>query len=129
MAVRVGPELLLVRSSYRTEWNFPGGGVRTGETPLRAAGREMEEEIGFAAGLAEPADVLTGIWDGRPDRVHVYEVRLDDLPRLRLDNREIVEARLFATRELDGVAVTGPVAAYLARGGRAGRSRLQEREA
>jgi 8-oxo-dGTP diphosphatase len=33
VAVYVGQALLLVRSSYRIEWNFPGGTVRQGETP------------------------------------------------------------------------------------------------
>ena len=32
VAVHVGPALLLVRSSYRIAWNFPGGTIRRGET-------------------------------------------------------------------------------------------------
>jgi hypothetical protein len=35
------------------------------------------------------------------------------LPALQFDHREIVAARLFSPDELRGVAVTGPVAAYL----------------
>jgi len=46
VAVYVGPALLLVGSSYRIEWNFPGGTVRRGETPEVAARRELSEEIG-----------------------------------------------------------------------------------
>ena len=33
VAVYVGRALLLVRSSYRVEWGFPGGSVKRGETP------------------------------------------------------------------------------------------------
>jgi hypothetical protein len=47
--------------------------------------------------------------------VHYFELRLDRLPDLRLDNREIIAARLVSPDELPGMAVTGPVAAYLAR--------------
>ena len=48
VAVYVGQALLLVRSSYRIEWNFPGGTGRQGETPEIAARRELAEEIGLA---------------------------------------------------------------------------------
>src|SRR5262245_61038404 len=41
VAVYVGQTLLLVRSSYRIEWNFPGGTVRHGETPEVAARRDL----------------------------------------------------------------------------------------
>ena len=114
VAVHVGQTLLLVRSSYRVEWNFPGGSIRQGETPEAAARRELVEEIGLTASTLFPAGVACGIWDGRRDQVHFFELRLDSLPRLRLDNREIVGARLWSPNELRGTAVTGPVAAWLA---------------
>lgn len=114
VAVHVGPALLLVRSSYRREWNFPGGGVHPGEAPEAAARRELAEEIGLAVPALRPAGVVCGPWDGRRDRVHLFELRLDRPPELRLDGREIVAARLMTPDELGGVPLTGPVAAYLA---------------
>jgi 8-oxo-dGTP pyrophosphatase MutT (NUDIX family) len=44
-----GEEVLMVRHTYgrREVWYLPGGGVRHGERPLRAAAREMEEELGL----------------------------------------------------------------------------------
>ena len=39
VAVYVGQALLLVRSSYRIEWNFPGGTVRHGEALALSARR------------------------------------------------------------------------------------------
>jgi 8-oxo-dGTP pyrophosphatase MutT (NUDIX family) len=115
VAVYVGPALLLLRSSYQVKWCLPGGGVQRGETPEAAARRELVEEIGFAPAELRLACVLRGNWDGRDDTVHVFELRLDALPALRLDNREIVAARLVSPEVLRGTALTGPVAAYVAR--------------
>jgi len=127
VAIYVGQELLLVRSSYRAEWNFPGGSIRTGETPEAAAHRELSEEIGLAASPLLPAGDASGTWDGRRDRVHFFELRLAEPLELRLDNREIIAARLWSPDALRGILeaphaiphvphrikVTGPVAAYL----------------
>jgi 8-oxo-dGTP diphosphatase len=117
VAVHVGAALLLVRASYRAEWTFPGGGVRPGEAPVAAARRELAEEVGLGTAEAalRPAGIVCGPWDGRRDQVHVFTLRLDQLPPLRLDNREIVAARLVSPAELPGLALTGPVAAYLGR--------------
>src|SRR5271154_973955 len=115
VAVHVGPALLLVRSSYRIAWNFPGrhyparrdarngGAARTGRGDRPRGVRLL------------PAGIDSGIWDGRIDRVHFFELRLEQLPELRLDNREIIGARLVPAGELRGMALTGPVSAYLGR--------------
>jgi 8-oxo-dGTP diphosphatase len=113
VAVHIGPRLLLVRSSYRIAWNFPGGSTRRGETPEAAALREMAEEIGLAGYPLVAAGSASGIWEGRADRVHFFELRMDRLPELRLDNREITAARLLSSDELRSMRLTGPVVAYL----------------
>ena len=113
VAIYVGQSLLLVKSSYRAEWNFPGGSVHPGETPDAAAQREMEEEIGLPSYTLFPAGSVYGTWDGRRDRVHFFELHLDFIPELRLDNREIIATHLASPEELHNIALTGAVTAYL----------------
>ncbi|WP_123387328.1 NUDIX domain-containing protein [Paraburkholderia sp.] len=113
VAIYVGQALLLVHSSYRDEWNFPGGSLEPGEAPEAAAQREMEEELGLSSHPLRPAGSARGIWDGRRDRVHFFELHLDRLPELRLDNREIIATHLASPEELHGMALTGAVTAYL----------------
>lgn len=114
VAIHVGQSLLLLRSSYRTAWNFPGGSVRRGETPEAAARRETAEEIGLV--LDSPlrcAGAVSGLWEGRRDQVFLFVLRLDRLPMLRLDNREIIGARLVPMDDLPNIPLTGPVQCYV----------------
>lgn len=43
--------VLLVEPSYKPNWEIPGGAVEAEESPWQTAERELEEEIGFGAGV------------------------------------------------------------------------------
>jgi len=114
VAIHVGHSLLLLRSSYRSAWNFPGGSVRQGETPEVSVRRELAEEIGLVANARlQLVGEVCGVWDGRIDRVFLFVLRLDRLPTLQLDNREIIGAQLVPIDDLHKVPLTGPVQAYV----------------
>ena len=119
VAVRTGRgKLLVVRQSYRPEWTLPGGGVRRGEAPGAAAARELAEELGLDADPDHlvPALEVTGDWDYRRERVHVFELHLPHEVLPRPDNREVVEARLVDWVALASLPLTPPAAAYAERG-------------
>lgn len=93
--------LLLVRLSYRERWGVPGGLLKRGEDPARAARREVAEEVGLEVELlGEPAVVV----DGEAQRVDVvFRARPaagEDPGVARPCSPEIVEARWFAATEL-----------------------------
>ena len=115
VAVYVGPALLLVRSSYRVGWHLPGGAVRRDETPETAARWELGEKTGVITSSLLSMGIICGIWDGRRDLVHCFELRLTELPKLQLDNREVIAARLIPPTELHSMVLTGSVAAFLRR--------------
>lgn len=117
VAIYVGSELLLVSPLYRVGWHLPGGGVHRDEMPEAAARRELAEEIGLMASALSPVGVTCGSWDGRRGRIHFFELRLRELPKLKLDNREIIAARLISPSpsELNSMVLTGPLAVYIGR--------------
>ncbi|WP_135228299.1 NUDIX domain-containing protein [Deinococcus fonticola] len=80
---------------YPNVWDFPGGHVEMGETPLAALQREMREELGIGVLHARPvrevalAEVhltfwLVNRWEGKPTNLAPDEH--DDLRWFALDD-------------------------------------------
>lgn len=51
--------VLLCELTYKRDWDLPGGVVEVGESPQRAAGREVEEELGVTL---TPGPLLLTDW-------------------------------------------------------------------
>jgi 8-oxo-dGTP pyrophosphatase MutT (NUDIX family) len=96
-----GEEVLLVRHTYgdRRRWELPGGAIKRGESPRRAAAREVREELGVAIeDWRELGDVVVRS-SVRNERLSCFTTRVGKL-ELELDPGEIAEARWFARSEL-----------------------------
>lgn len=88
--------VLLVRHTYMWGWHFPGGSMNRFETPLEAAAREANEEVGVE--LLEPptlVDFVTSYYGGRSDHVAVYLCR-NFRVKPATDRWEIAECKFFA---------------------------------
>jgi 8-oxo-dGTP pyrophosphatase MutT (NUDIX family) len=97
--------VFLVRHTYVSGWQLPGGGVENNETIMDALRRELREE-GRIELLGEP--VFHGIFFNRKisrrDHVAIYVVRNYRQDRLPEPNREIAECGFFDPQNLpDGV--------------------------
>jgi 8-oxo-dGTP pyrophosphatase MutT (NUDIX family) len=107
--------LLVVRTSYRPEFDLPGGGVAPGETPLAAAERELREETGLHTASAPLADA--GIYryphEHRRITAHVFAWWPADLPQPSVDNREIVWAGYLSPAELRRAPASALLRHYL----------------
>jgi ADP-ribose pyrophosphatase YjhB (NUDIX family) len=94
--VRCGDEVVLVRHTYgRRHWELPGGFVRPWEEPVRAAHRELSEELGRRdLALTELGTIELEI-DYKRDTLFCYSVLVDD-KFLEVDSPEIAEANWFS---------------------------------
>jgi 8-oxo-dGTP pyrophosphatase MutT (NUDIX family) len=73
--------LLLQQYRFPTRelsWELPMGGIDAGETPDRAAGRELLEETGMTASRLEPCGAYRAVPGLSPQRVHVFLAHVSD---------------------------------------------------
>ena len=51
-------------------------------------------------------------WDNRHDKVQIFELEVSDAPKIRIDNREIIEARFFTLAEAQLLRLPKPLYDY-----------------
>jgi 8-oxo-dGTP diphosphatase len=105
VAIWLNGRILVVQQSYRSNLSWPGGGIHRKEDPRDAARRELAEELGLAVNVDDlvlARDMVVD-WDYRCDRVRIFELHLQAQPTIRLDNREIVNARFVDPLALLGM--------------------------
>ena len=87
--------VLLVRHTYGAPvWDLPGGSIKRRESPLSAARREMNEELGLADTDWRDIGELQGRMDHRRDTIHCFRAELSE-PTLRIDPVELAAASWF----------------------------------
>ncbi len=115
VAVWLDGRILMVRHSYRRRWGWPGGGIRPGEQPIDAAIRELGEELALRVSrrsLIFRCSVMER-WEKRRDHARIFEVILTAEPQLRLDGREVIEARLMTPADALRLPLIPFIATYL----------------
>jgi 8-oxo-dGTP pyrophosphatase MutT (NUDIX family) len=123
IAAFYGEKVLLVRHRAHHLWVFPGGGIKSGELPEKAATREFYEETGFIIDSvinsnSKKDNILKffgefqNTKDDKNDVVYLFNSNLDDnqnisfpenstpLKKNFLDFLEIAEIRWFKISDL-----------------------------
>jgi ADP-ribose pyrophosphatase YjhB (NUDIX family) len=111
IAVWFGDTVLAVHHSYKPGLRLPGGGVAWHEDHHSAAVRELREEVGVILNPAQLRLVASG-----PTPLaffHLYEARVEVMPELVIDRREITEARFVRPTLLYEMGYRNRVGAYL----------------
>lgn len=82
---REGGAKILARRRRQDEklpglWEFPGGKIESGETPLQAAAREVREEMGADPKGLTLIRIQEHDYPDRTVRIHVFEGTFEDEP-------------------------------------------------
>ncbi len=111
IAVWYQGKILLVRNSYHDYYTLPGGYLKRKESPINAAIRELQEEIGIIAepGELEPVLDTQHNWENREDHVTIFTLRVNEKPRIQIDNREVISAGFYSPTEILNMNVFPPI--------------------
>ncbi|HEX2579546.1 MAG TPA: NUDIX hydrolase [Rhabdochlamydiaceae bacterium] len=82
-------------------WGLPAGKLEAGEDPLRAAVREVKEEVGITLNPEKLEHVATVYLeaDGLHYTFHAFRVGLEKAPRIELEPQEHTEAKWLSVEE------------------------------
>lgn len=115
VAVWAENKLLVIKNSYKNEFSLPSGGMDAGETFAEAAVRELREEVG----IQTTVDQLTRIGsfesfaEYKRDISEVFELRLEAVPSIKIDNREVIYAEFLSLTQTQELSLVPIVAQWM----------------
>ena len=111
-----GEDVLMIQKSYKGgEWYLPGGFIEEGESPEKAAHREVLEELGIDAQHLVPGDSKHFHPTDKGFDLYTFVVDLKKAP-VHIDGIEVEDAQWFSLHNLpetgEGQGAKDLLAAY-----------------
>lgn len=86
---------------FQKKWRLPGGGVQADETAYMAVQREIVEELGISADESKLQQLTTEpLISQYAYRYDLFLYTIDQVPSMRIDNREILMADFISKDDL-----------------------------
>ena len=111
----VDDKVLVIKNSYKDFWTIPCGMIDRGETPLEAAAREVKEEVGIFLTHDQMLfrKVILNTSEYKKDHIHLFECRLSKLPKVVIDNREVVDFSWLSRSDIREFPLFDPIKEFL----------------
>lgn len=108
-------KILIIKNSYKSFYTVPCGSLDSGELPEECASRELFEEVGIEV---NPSDLILfkkylNTEEYKKDNIYFYEIVLDKIPEVVLDNREVIWGDFLAPDHALGKKLFTPVRQYI----------------
>ena len=115
VAIWVNHRILLVKNSYVRYFSLPGGYVKSGESGIDAAIRELREEVGVTVSASDliPSIDESHVWEGKRERLEIFQLNLNEEPRIKVDNREVVAAAFHEPTEALSLELFPPLRRHI----------------
>jgi len=86
---------------FQKKWRLPGGGVQADETAYMAVQREIVEELGVSINESKLQQLTTEPLRSQYGyRYDLFLYTIDQVPAMRIDNREILVADFIGKNDL-----------------------------
>jgi len=110
-------KVLIIKNSYRRQYTLPGGYPLRGESPTETGSRELLEECGLYVPVADLREVYRRefLFEHRRDDVIIVEAEVARWPRVRIDHREVSEARFANPDDVGALLAVPHLTDYLQR--------------
>lgn len=89
--------------------------MKSGESGLDAAIRELREEVGLQVSPDDltPSIDESHIWEGKRERLQIFQLNMTDEPRIKVDNREVVAATFYSAQEALNLPLFPPLRKHI----------------
>ena len=108
-------EVLLIKNGYKSYKTFPCGSIKSSEGAVSAAIRELYEEDGICAKRQDLDLNMVLPYAEKYDHqiVFIFELFVEQIPKISIDNREVVDAFWCAPEQALNLELCEPVRKYL----------------
>lgn len=115
VAIWYSNKILIIKNSYRKHYTIPCGRLNRGETPEQAAVRELYEEVNIRVNGSQLAFAgkYTGKYKYVTDVGAFFEVKMRELPAVKVDDREVIWARFMSVDDSLELYLNPAVRSYL----------------